>query len=652
MTTDAYAVSARRRLDAERSLAAAKRIAATYGSIDRILSDRLASHVEVVETGPAPAWTDGSVIYVNTAMMPRLHKGMGQRDLVAWLGANYHELGHVLYSPRADSTLIEKIRALGMPGLAQTWNLAEDQRQERLMVAQYPTMAAYYLVMAQRLLMAPGCDVTTLWPLLCGRRYLPQDLLDTVRAAYADPSTAQAVADEVGAYQRLADPAERDHEQALYHLSRLHVLLQNADVTLPSTCGQGNRPSGEGDSVPAETDTADASTPADPSDEGEGEGEGDSPSDAPGSDEGDGEGTDATDGEGDGDGEGEGDEGDDGEGDGSGEGEGEGDAEGEGGEGHSHGGDTASEQGGRGQSDTGTAKPRPNIGDAREAIAGAVAEVLSDPDVAQELDRARAQTQPPKGSLPDAKLPYAKAAAPQGVRTVAERLSKTLSKMVDDVAAAKYRRTDSGKLVPRRYEQGLDRDVWFDRFDPGMQDETSLEVVILVDVSGSMDSGVDRHDTSYNRRTRIQSASEACWAIRRGVDAAEGKVHVIGYDQDAYAGPTGKPSRTDMEYFVTIGGTDPADAMKFARGILDGSEATHRMLIVISDGDWNGASMDMFGALVSEGRYLTVVVGVGMTQQYVERFPGQFRVAADSCDPLVPLFEQVVVAAIGRAVGR
>ena len=49
------------------------------------------------------------------------------------------------------------------------------------------------------------------------------------------------------------------------------------------------------------------------------------------------------------------------------------------------------------------------------------------------------------------------------------------------------RRTPSGRLnVHRVLDPRSDPDAWFDRYEPGQLETTELELVLLVDISGSM----------------------------------------------------------------------------------------------------------------------------------------------------------------------
>src|SRR3954470_5040621 len=97
------------------------RLAREMRLTNQILSGDLAE-VAVQHGGPAPAWTslDGEVITFSLEHMPMPSSRL---DVAVWLGTNAHELGHVLFSPRADAPLVVRLRSAGEPSLLQLHNI-------------------------------------------------------------------------------------------------------------------------------------------------------------------------------------------------------------------------------------------------------------------------------------------------------------------------------------------------------------------------------------------------------------------------------------------------------------------------------------------------------------------------------------------------
>ena len=110
-----------------------ERLQARLSAVDRILSPGVTGmSILRSDANPAPAWTDGKHIWLNQAQLPNLSGGLTNDEIVVWLGANHHEVGHTLYTPRTDSPLRESIaellKANLYTGLDKVFNLVEDHR--------------------------------------------------------------------------------------------------------------------------------------------------------------------------------------------------------------------------------------------------------------------------------------------------------------------------------------------------------------------------------------------------------------------------------------------------------------------------------------------------------------------------------------------
>lgn len=176
---------------------------------DQILSDDLDT-VSIVMNGPAPAWTDMEGDHVSFAVqfMPypdsKLH-------LAVWLGTNAHELGHVLFTPRKDSPLVQHILAAEtsfMRGIASLHNIVEDQRQERLILGRFAPWRGYLTAALAHHLQG---DTDSSWLLMAGRTWLPDDVRAAARAAFVKAQgewMASEVSRLIGDYQHLTDPGD------------------------------------------------------------------------------------------------------------------------------------------------------------------------------------------------------------------------------------------------------------------------------------------------------------------------------------------------------------------------------------------------------------------------------------------------------------
>jgi hypothetical protein len=214
--------------------------------------------VQVVDKGPAPAWTtlDGDKVSFSMQHMPLPKSAV---DIAIWLGTNAHELGHVLYTPRRESLLIRRIEEgdkLFLRGIARLHNIAEDQRQERLILARFSPWRNYLVAALSHHL---SVKTDNAWVLLTGRTWLDASVRALARAAFAvkrGESAAKEVAQLIGAYQWLTDPGEAEADQAWDILVKLHELFDN-DIPAGG-CGGGvivagepNTDNPEGDPFPS-----------------------------------------------------------------------------------------------------------------------------------------------------------------------------------------------------------------------------------------------------------------------------------------------------------------------------------------------------------------------------------------------------------------
>jgi hypothetical protein len=116
-----------------------------YEQADRVLTgDPLI--VNVVQGGPAPAWSDGAAIYLNSEQINE----MDLETLTQVSGLNYHELAHHLYSPRRGTELMKWVMD---NNYMESTNMLEDQRIETLLCARYPSVAPYLTATCSRWLM-------------------------------------------------------------------------------------------------------------------------------------------------------------------------------------------------------------------------------------------------------------------------------------------------------------------------------------------------------------------------------------------------------------------------------------------------------------------------------------------------------------------
>ena len=147
-------------------------------------------------------------------------------------GLIYHEAGHLLYSIPFEH-LSRSAAQLGSPmpreftntkfhnGIGRfAWvqNVLEDQRMECAMVRLSPVFENHFRVTAAYMILQPSISrgrAAMMWPYLCGRTYLPKDLLSTLRADALAQATSlglrevfYAIEDGVRSYKRAVTDRE------------------------------------------------------------------------------------------------------------------------------------------------------------------------------------------------------------------------------------------------------------------------------------------------------------------------------------------------------------------------------------------------------------------------------------------------------------
>jgi hypothetical protein len=275
-------------------------------------------------------------------------------------------------------------------------------------------------------------------------------------------------------------------------------------------------------------------------------------------------------------------------------------ADGDGGKGEGEGSDDAEAAKGAG---TEEGKAQPGTTESiQEAAAAAI-----ERDAAEDLQRVQDAVDSPSGA-PDSSTAARHPGEWEEVSDTARQLevgvSHALLDLKDECEAGWLKRTDSGRLNTRRWscDATADYDTMFDRFDPGALDAADMEVVLLVDTSGSMD-----HE--------VRDLAEAVWAIRHAVDRMEGTLHAFAFDGGVRVLHT-SDERPDGRMFVPHagGGTDPSDALMEAYRLLANSPARNRICLTLTDGQWGGSRFRPTLTALNEAGVVTALAVLGPWQ--------------------------------------
>ena len=118
----------------------------------------------------------------------------------------------------------------------------------------------------------------------------------------------------------------------------------------------------------------------------------------------------------------------------------------------------------------------------------------------------------------------------------------------------------------------------FRQWDAGANEELGIEVVILIDNSGSMSSG------------NLAECASKTWSFTKALEAlGESNVTIMTFNasHDYLYNDLSQMGATQVNVPIPGGGTNPASALNIAEGIFDRSTLDRKMLLVFTDGEWN-----------------------------------------------------------------
>jgi Mg-chelatase subunit ChlD len=580
--------------------------------VDRALSGQTDLHVKVTTSDgkSAPAWTDGETIFLNKERVQELfaEKELAEA-ILTFKGTNYHELAHVLFSPRSDDDIVAWVRTHIQYKWA--WNALEDQRIETLYTALYSPTIPYFRNSSYRWLLENSFDSDVfyrVYTLIGGRRYIDKSVRDAARAAFVAHYGAQ-VADElddvVQAYVSLPLPAKT--EDAIALITRFHNLLKNTDLGgFGGGCENGGSVK-EGEIDPERIADASSRVQEDQEQERQEQAPSDSayPEDITEVEDEDWDDEDYEDwGDQDTDQDAGDEEGDE---DGFGQGEGApsdgGNQGGDKAEGNAESGAQSQESGPEGQAQAegeggqsagkGKAEAhgtRDLAKDLQDAVADALADTITDPDLKGDVDRTveAFKSHSKHGGDEEGQTQYKQYnevdASPDAIGSVSKIVSQLRTLKTDAEPSWIRERLNGARInidhVIKNRADATHLEI-FEEFDEGYEDEASTEVVIAIDISGSM-------------KDTIHKCSEVLWTLKKSLDKVEIRTTVLGFNSGnvvLYKGGE-KLKGVQLRSFTATGGTDPRETFLYAHRILQNSQATNKVLIVITDGIWGGNEGD------------------------------------------------------------
>lgn len=610
---------------------------------DRVISQRRDLTVRLTPINPAgsplpnpkapgngipdgtPAWTDGKVIHLNRK---RIEEELARPNLDMhkfirlFKGTNYHELGHVIFTPRNNSPFHRSLVAESSRLGEQFWKHymgLEDQRMETMYTSLYDATSPYFVAAALRWLLSDVAKYAGAYPLIYGRKYLDPNLRAMCRKAMVEAlvdAKQRGVfkADNVEGWVRrmeqltdqyIAIDPNTDPNDAMDVLRKYHAHFQNAQVQQQEGgCGTTSEKVSKSQFSKSKPDTGDTEEAkqradekkeeqddefekakedveqgkpdkADEDDESDDKGAGDESDDEEESDD---------------DGAGDGDADDDLDDDDDEDGEEDGDDAGSKGSGKSDSSESDdgtesgdSDEGGDGATDGLSDVPHSAEQDLQDMLEEAQDDIENDDELNADIEstiKAFKALVSGRESMNIERFDRNLVAAKALDQQASAKMVRTLAALKFDLEPSWLRGEPMGRINMRRaLRQKVDPgslDI-FDRWDEGAEDRASVEVVIMLDLSYSMSS-------------LMEQVSRAMWILKMTFDKCEIPTTCLGFSEGVTMlfGANEKVPRSMTPIFGTWGGTRANECVDKAYNILSRSQATNKVLITITDGQWQG----------------------------------------------------------------
>jgi hypothetical protein len=592
-------------------------LASNLGKTDRILSGRGDVKVKVVQNERAkkiPGWNDGQTIFLNANAMPDLTK---KSALVSMLGLNYHEMAHILFSPRQYKSVLPAQWHLA-------YNILEDQRIETLFTATYKPAGKMFVQLFLDILMEDQSQWPGIFIMSYGRGFLPKEIRDEFERRFVLPRRRKEAKRLINEYLGFTQDDFYNRSNVVQGvIEQFAKLLQDVRTAMrgnvpENECGGDNPSEGVPDrkqeqeasesasqSREEEEETGEDQSDFWPDEEEDDEENGEDGEPSSSSEEGEDSDSESEDDDSDDEGSSSGEPGEDGDdeefsdgdsdsGDNddedeiSGDGNGDGDSEGDDSDGSDD--DEGREIEDTSASDEDSEEPQSgNSSDTAEYDDEELESLLEEAKEVAEYDEdVQRETQQASDAMNDISsidvidfdgYPHRAETPSSDMVSAFEFVVREFRKLYAEVEPGWMYGSDTGRLnVTRAMSNPEDYDDMFDEWDEGREHDTGLEVVISVDLSSSMSNG--------NNHAK---ASQALWVIKRALDDVGAKTTVLGFHESTF-GLYDRDHSAEIStwpLFNKLGGsTRPTHSMHLGRRVLTQTDMPNRLFIIITDGGW------------------------------------------------------------------
>lgn len=641
-----------------------------FEKTNRILSEQRVT-VQIVPEDQLPhamqevaGWTDGLDIHLNGKMAREMIRQNDPLSAVLRLkGLNYHELCHVLYTPRMNDDIVRRVietaRKTGSHKWWYAFNALEDQRIETWFTATYGASRRYFEAVILEWIIKNGNAEAAI--LVYGRKYLSprirvqagrvfkkkydKALYDEFKTVIDEYITLVLPSDAVRAYECIRRFVELLTQMQAAHNAGLPPLViqdngmhdhgnppQKQDPSVSRTgrvlVKQARKAKERAEEVIDDAIDADAEEearreeelaqkdqgkPSDDADGQDGQTQDDSQDDP--QEAGDGDAGDGQDQDGSSDAEslkGDGEAGDDAQ---AGQDANDGDAWDNWADGRDQNqtpSDSAGDGAGSEAGDFGTgngADDRSLEDELRDMVDNAYDDMddVRDDDWVQEdakniLDAVRAIENNGRMEAQGREARNSVIPPSESTRLAVRRVTNILTRIRQEAEPETLKRQVHGRVDIRRAltRQAHEVDI-FKQWDSGSEEETGMEAVVLMDTSISM-AGC------------IRDASNAMWAMKRAFDKLDIRTTVMLYNTEHLVlfQPSDKANAAGVPDVKADGGTNPMSALVQAQRILTKSQSPNKVLITVTDGQWGCNDSDVLRVLKPLHRQGVVTMLLGL----------------------------------------
>lgn len=231
----------------------------------------------------------------------------------------------------------------------------------------------------------------------------------------------------------------------------------------------------------------------------------------------------------------------------------------------------------------------------------------------------------------------------ESARLAVRRVTNILTRIRQEAEPETLKRQAHGRVDIRRAltRQSHETDM-FKQWDSGSEEETGMEAVVLVDCSISM-------------RDSMSDASAAMWALKRAFDKLDIRTTVLLYNTDHLVlfQPSDKANPAGVPNVSSNGGTNPTSALYQAQHILSKSHQPNKVLITVTDGQWQSDEKEIFKILKSMHRIGVTSMLLGLDRAR-ERYGKHSHIEAHDLSSIneLPKAALKLVGGIMRAATR